>query len=303
MKYITIRKVEGKPGEVYYPLELRDIPIPVPQRGEVQVQMLAAALNHRDYFLRQHLYPGTTFGVPLLADGAGIVTSVGDGVSPSWLHKHVVVNPGIGWLNSPSGPEASDGWYRLLGGTKYYEKGTLTEYLTIGEDQLEIAPQHLSATQSASLPVTGLTAWRALVSKAGSTNSCNGANVLITGIGGGVALMALMFAVARGCNVWVTSSSDDKIEKAKKLGAQGGVNYKVKDWETRLLGSLPYEKQRFDAIIDGAGGDIIDKAVVLLKVRYTHVPPKVKLVNADTDRVLDTVRTMILTFFNRLAVN
>ncbi|ETS73332.1 hypothetical protein PFICI_14937 [Pestalotiopsis fici W106-1] len=265
MKYITIRKTKGNAGEVYYPLELCDATIPTPQRGEVLVRIFAAALNHRDVFIRRNMYPGTTFGVPLLADGAGIVTEVGEGVDSSWLQKHVILNPGLGWITSPSGPEVSDGWYSLLGGTKYYKKGTLAEYLTIRDDQLEVIPQHLSAAEAAALPVTGLTAWRALVSKAGENNSRNGANVLITGIGGGVALMALMFAVARGCNVWVTSSHGHKIEEAKRLGARGGMNYKEKDWESKLVRALPQERPKFDAIIDGAGGNIVEKSVTLLK--------------------------------------
>ncbi|KAI4596284.1 hypothetical protein KJ359_005413 [Pestalotiopsis sp. 9143b] len=272
MKYITIRETKGNEGHIYYPLELCDAPIPVPQHGEVLVRILAAALNHRDVFIRQDKYPGTTFGVPLLADGAGTVTEIGKGVDSSWLQKRVILNPGLGWSTSPSGPEVGNGWYSLLGGTKYYNKGTLAEYLTIGVDQLEEAPQHLSVVEAAALPVTGLTAWRALVTKAGDINSRNGANVLITGIGGGVALMALMFAVARGCNVWVTSSHGHKIEEAKRLGARGGLSYKEIDWESKLVRALPKERPRFDAIIDGAGGDIVERSVTLLKASEQQIP-------------------------------
>ena len=79
--------------------------------------------------------------------------------------------------------------------------------------------------------------------------------------------MALRFAVARGAHVYVTSSSQEKIQKANELGAAGGVNYKEAGWDKKLLGMLPSGKKNFDAIIDGAGGDSIEKAARLLKVR------------------------------------
>ncbi|KGO47014.1 Polyketide synthase, enoylreductase [Penicillium expansum] len=256
----------GKPGQVYYPLSLRTIPKPSPQGGELLVKLTAAALNHRDLFLRQHLYPGVTFDVPLLADGVGTVVGTGPNVpSPEkWQGKRVILTPGAGWKDSPDGPEEATG-YRIMGGTKVYDKGTLQEYLTIEYSEVEEAPEHLSDAEAAALPVTGLTGWRALITKAGERNSKDGAAVLVTGIGGGVALMVLQFAVARGAHVFVTSSSQEKIQKAIELGAAGGVSYKEDGWEKKLLGMLPAGKRNFDAIIDGAGGDSIEKSVKLLK--------------------------------------
>ncbi|KAJ5627114.1 hypothetical protein N7528_004541 [Penicillium herquei] len=256
----------GKPGQVYYPLTVRTVPKPTPQGKELLIKLTAASLNHRDLFLRQHLYPGVTFDVPLLADGVGTVVSAGPEVSNAdkWTGKRVVLNPGVGWKDSPDGPEEATG-YRIMGGTKSYDKGTLQELITIPESEVEEAPAHLSDAEAAALPLTGLTAWRALVSKAGERNSKDGAAVLITGIGGGVALMALRFAVARGALVFVTSSSEEKIQKAVELGASGGVNYKEEGWEKKLLTMLPAGKKNFDAIIDGAGGDSIEKGVKLLK--------------------------------------
>lgn len=263
----TIDGKPGKPGQVYYPLTLRTVPQPSPQGRELLVKLTAAALNHRDLFLRQHLYPGVTFDVPLLADGVGVVVSTGAEVTnpESWQGKRVILNPGVGWKDSPDGPEEATG-YRIMGGTKVYDKGTLQEYITIEDSEVELAPEHLSDAEAAALPLTGLTAWRALVSKAGDRNSRTGAAVLITGIGGGVALMGLRFAVARGADVFVTSSSQEKIQKAVELGAKGGVSYKEEGWEKKLLGLLPPGKKNFDAIIDGAGGDSIEKGAKLLKV-------------------------------------
>ena len=248
------------------------------------MKLTAASLNHRDLFLRQHLYPGVTFDVPLLADGVGVVVGAGPSVSnpEKWLGKRVILNPGVGWKDAPEGPEDPSG-YRIMGGTKVYNKGTLQEFLAIEDSEVEEAPGHLSDAEAAAMPLTGLTAWRALVSKAGEKNSRDGAAILITGIGGGVALMALRFAVARGAHVFVTSSSPEKVQKAVELGATGGVNYKEDGWEKKLLSLLPSGKKNFDAIIDGAGGDSIEKSVKLLKVssrslsskyhdRWTHKP-------------------------------
>ncbi|KKK22940.1 hypothetical protein ARAM_007433 [Aspergillus rambellii] len=260
-KAIFLSKVEGKPGKVYYPLSLQTLPQPTPQGTELLVRMTAAALNHRDVFLRQHLYPGVTFDVPMGADGVGTVVGAGPGVlNPErWQGKRVILNPGVGWKDSPDGPEDPTG-YKIMGGTKFYNKGTLQDYITIEESELEEAPEHLSDAEAAALPLAGLTGWRALVSKAGEKNSSKGAAILITGIGGGVALSTLLFAVARGADVYVTSSSEEKLQKAIELGAKGGVNYKEDGWEKKLLGMLPGGKKNFDAIIDGAGGDSVEKA-------------------------------------------
>ena len=263
-KAISIRKIDGKPGQVYYPLEHVNLPDPSPKDNEVVVRITAAALNHRDLFVRQHLYPGISFGVPLLADGCGYVIATGSSSeAQKWKGKRVILNPGVGWKDDPDGPESPKG-YAILGGTKSNPLGTLGETVTIDAGELEEAPQHLSSVEAAALPLTGLTAWRATMTKSG--NAQKGRNILITGIGGGVALNALQFATAAGANVYVSSGNEEKLKKAKDLGATGGVNYKEKDWEKKLLEQLPSDRKWIDAIIDGAGGDIVQKATKLLKV-------------------------------------
>ncbi|KAG8626195.1 hypothetical protein KVT40_006596 [Elsinoe batatas] len=264
---ISIRQIPGKPGQVYYPLDKIQVPDPELGPSDVRVRMLAAALNHRDLFLRQHLYPGTTFGVPLLADGCGVVVATG-AQAKQWQGKRVIINPGSGWKDDPEGPEDPKG-YAILGGTKMNKIGTLTESLVIGQGELEEAPAHLSAVEAAALPLTGLTAWRATVTKSGNCKA--GRNVLVTGIGGGVALMALSYAVAAGANVYVTSGSEEKIKKAVELGAKGGVNYKEKGWEKKLVEMLPKGRKLVDAIIDGAGGDVVEKAQKIMRPGGTIV--------------------------------
>ncbi|ETN45269.1 uncharacterized protein HMPREF1541_09100 [Cyphellophora europaea CBS 101466] len=263
-KSISVRKVDGKPGQVYYPLSLDEVPKPTPKPSQLLIQVRAAALNHRDLFIRQHLYPGIEFGIPLLADGCGTVVSVGSSAPQSWQGKRVVVNPGSGWKDDMDGPEDKTG-YKILGGTKQNPNGTLQEYMAVEADEVEEAPSHLSDVEAAAVPLTGLTAWRAVMVKCGEHNLKAGRNILITGIGGGVALNALEFARAAGANVWVTSGSQEKIDKAVKLGARGGVIYKEKDWDKKLLGMLPSDNKQLDAIVDGAGGDVVSKGARLLK--------------------------------------
>ncbi|KAI0132309.1 oxidoreductase [Xylariales sp. AK1849] len=262
---LHVKQIPGKPGQVYYPLELRSNPKPSPGPKELLVKVQAAALNHRDFFIRQHLYPGISFENPLLADGYGTVVEVGadcTSASKSLVHKPVLLTPCRGWATNPDGPE-DIGKFSVIGGTKSYPYGTGQDYVVVHEDEVEPCPPHLSAAEGAALPLVGLTGWRAFVTKSG--NAKPGHNILVTGIGGGVALQVLQFGVALGCNVYVTSGDEAKITKAKGLGAKGGVVYKTPGWEKTLAQMLPQDRPYLDAVIDGAGGDIVGKATRLLK--------------------------------------
>jgi NADPH:quinone reductase-like Zn-dependent oxidoreductase len=269
---IVIRKADPLPsGEIWYPLAAQALPPPSPKPHEIVVRLAAAALNHRDVFIRQHQYPGAAFAVPLLADGVGVVTAAGsDADARKWLGRRVVLNPARGWREAREGPEPEAGGFAILGGTKYYPAGTLADEGVFDAAEAYDAPAHLSDAQAAALPLAGLTAWRALVSKSGAAE--RGAQVLVTGAGGGVALMVVLFAVRMGVGVWVTSGSGEKIEGAVRVGARGGVSYKEDGWEKRLVGLLPRERPVFDAIIDGAGGEIVNKAARLLKVCSVRYP-------------------------------
>lgn len=260
---LTIKEIPGKAGQVYYPLTHVDIPAREPGPAEVVVRIHAAALNHRDFFIRQRLYGGISFGVPLMSDACGTVIRTGSSPSArSWLNRRVIINPGTGWDSDPDGPEDPRG-YRILGGTKGLPLGTAVDELVIGAAELEPAPDHLNDHEAAALPLAGLTAWRATVTK--SANARPGRNILITGIGGGVALFALAFAVAAGANAYVTSGSQDKIDRAIAMGAKGGVSYKEKGWEKKLKDMLPKDRRFLDAIVDGAGADVCDKGARLLR--------------------------------------
>lgn len=235
------------------PLTLIDVPDPIAGPGEVIVDVKAAALNHRDVFVQQGLYPGIALPVLPGSDGAGIVSAVGEGVDPSWLNREVVINPALNWgpnhaVNSPA--------FTILG---MPTAGTFAEKIVISQANVYAKPTHLSFEEAAALPLAGLTAWRALMSRA-ALNVQQPERVLITGVGGGAALFALQFAVAAGAEVWVTSGSEKKLSKAKEIGARGGVNYKEGDWHKALLklatnGDAAKAKAGyFDVIIDSAAG-------------------------------------------------
>lgn len=249
-------------------LQLNTIPIPSPGPRQLLIKLSAAALNHRDLFIRQHLYPGISFAHPLFADGYGTVSALGADCSPATrealpVHKPVLLLPSRGWDAAPEGPENLARDFVILGASQGTPLGTGQEYVVVDEGDVVPAPEHLTAAEGAALPLVGLTGWRALVSKSG--NAEPGRNLLVTGIGGGVALQVLQFAVAKGCRVWVTSGDQGKIEKAVAMGAQGGVNYKEAGWEKQLGGMLPAERPYLDAVIDGAGGEVMAKTVKLLK--------------------------------------
>jgi NADPH:quinone reductase-like Zn-dependent oxidoreductase len=213
--------------------------------------------------MRRHLYPAISFTNPLLADGYGTVVALGSEVKrKDLLNAPVILTPMCGWESDPAAPEDIRK-FSVKGGSKLTPVGAAQDFIALSEDEVEHAPDHLTPVEGAALPLVGLTGWRALVTK--SNAAFPGANVLITGIGGGVALQVLQFAVAFGCNVFVTSGDEAKIARAKELGAKGGVIYRNDGWEKELREQLPASRPYLDAVIDGAGGNIVGKTIKLLK--------------------------------------
>ena len=217
--------------------------------GEAIVAVRAAALNHRDLWIQQGQYAGLRYPIIPGADGAGIVCE-GAG---AWTGKEVIINPSINWGASPTHQDPRD--FKILG---LPDDGTFAELVKVPSSALFEKPGHLSFEEAAALPLAGLTAFRALFTRAGLQS---GETVLITGIGGGVALFALRYALAAGARVFVSSGDDEKIARAVALGAHGGVNYKRSDWGKALqeiAGS-------FDVIVDGAAGDGMDELLNLAR--------------------------------------
>ena len=233
------------------------------------MRISAVALNHRDLFIRQHLYPAIAFGEALLADGYGVVVAAGAKVPgrDALLGRPVVLTPSRGWAADPAGPEDA-ARFAVVGGTTVLPgTGTAQEWVAVPHSEVEPAPAHLTPAEGAALPLVGLTAWRALVTKAGigPGGGAAGRNVLVTGVGGGVALAALQFGVALGANVFVTSGDGAKLERARLLGAAGGVSYRDADWDRQLAAMLPEGRPFLDAVVDGAGGDVVKRTVKMLK--------------------------------------
>ena len=236
------------PGQI----EWKVVDKPALSPGKALVKMKAIALNRRDEWIKEGKYPGIKYGVTLGSDGCGVVEKVFDEAEQHWVGQDVVLNPNINW--GPD-PEVQSKIYTILG---MPVDGTFAEYVCIPLDRLQRKPLHLNSLQAATLPLGGLTAYRALFKRGGLKA---GQNVLISGFGGGVAQFAFSFAQAAGANVYVTSGSDQKIEKALKMGAKGAYNYK----RETTYADLWKTKGGFDLVIDSAGGDQLNSFIKMLK--------------------------------------
>jgi len=218
--------------ELKSPLVYQDVESPIADLGKRIVHLKAAALNRRDWWITQGQYSKIQLPVILGSDGAG-TDDAGNAV---------VLYPALEWGNNPAA-QGKD--FRILG---LPDNGTFAEQISVPADNLVPMPSHLNWEQAAALPLAGLTAYRTLFTR------CElkpGERVLITGIGGGVALMAMQFAIAAGAEVFVTSGSDEKIEQAVLLGAGGGANYRQDSWDKDLKATVG----GFDVVVDSAGGD------------------------------------------------
>ena len=231
-------------------LSVAEVPEPEPIRGEARVRLRAAALNHRDLWIKLGQYAGVEFPARPGSDGAGVVEAVGPGVDPQWIGREVVINPGFGWGDQE---RAQGGHFTILGLPR---AGTLAEAVAVPVAQLAEKPSHLSWTEAAALPLAGLTAYRAVFSRA---RLQPGEKILVNGVGGGVALFALQCAVAQGVEAYVTSGSDEKVARAIGLGAKGGFNYTHPGWAA----TAAHAGHRFDVIVDSAGGEGFESLVDL----------------------------------------
>ncbi|EAQ82842.1 zinc-binding dehydrogenase [Blastopirellula marina] len=208
---------------------------------EVVVQLNAAALNRRDFWISQGMYPGIQLPSILGSDGAGVVSKTNDSPSASWLGREVIINPGWNWGDNPAAQSEA---FKILG---MPVNGTFATHVQVPAKYLHEKPSHLSFVEAAALPLAGMTAYRALFTQG---RLQPGEKVLISGIGGGVATFALQFACAAGAEVIVTSSSSEKIEKAIRYGAKHGYDYNATDW----VGEANTQFGPVNLIIDSAGG-------------------------------------------------
>lgn len=233
-----------------------DLPQPKPAHRQVLVKVLACSLNFRDLaiVLGRYRMPTKANVVPL-SDGAGEVVEVGPGVTRVKVGDRVAGNFFQRW---PGGHASADTQASALGGSI---DGMLREYAVLEEDGVVKLPAHLSYQEGACLPCAGVTAWNALVEHG---RLIAGQTVLVQGTGG-VSMLALQFCKLFGADVIATSSSDAKLERAKKLGAAHGVNYKTTpDWDkaaVELTGGVGV-----DQVVEVGGAGTIAKSLGALRM-------------------------------------
>jgi zinc-binding alcohol dehydrogenase/oxidoreductase len=245
MKAIVLESAEN-------PIVYKEVDKPTLAVGEILVQLKAAALNRRDYWITVGKYGGIKYPTILGSDGAGIVSEVGEGVDKGLIGKEVVINPSHDYGDDPNF-QGKD--FKILG---LPDDGTFAEYVKVKAEYLYPKPVHLSWEQASAIPLAGLTTYRALFTK-GQLKA--GDKVLIVGAGSGTGSFAIQWAVAAGATVYVTSGSAEKIELAKQLGAVGGANYKNDDWDVQLKELAG----GFDVVIDSALGEGFAKIPDLCK--------------------------------------
>ena len=201
-------------------------PDPHAESGQVRLRMKASALNYRDKLIPVRGYGSRMKTLPLimLSDGLGIVESVGEGVTHFKIGDRVCPLFFQRWQNGPPNKE------KLSLSLGCEIDGTMAEFMVLPEHGIAYAPDHLNDIEAASLGTAGVTAWRALVTEG---RIMQGDKVLVQGTGG-VSLFALQFAKMLGADVIVISSSDDKLDRARIMGADETINYlKVTQWGKR----------------------------------------------------------------------
>lgn len=237
----TMRAMQAHQFEISG-LKLTEVPIPTPGKGEVLVKVGAATLNYRDLAVLGGDY---IKGLPLpyvpASDACGTVAEIGPGVSRFKKGDRIVPIYTQGWHDGKPTPEQRA--KRTLGAPL---AGVLQDYIVIPEEDAVTPPSHLTDVEAATLPIAGLTAWSAL----NEANIKSGDDVLLQGTGG-VSLFALQFAKLAGARVTILSSSDEKLARAKALGADFGVNYRNSpEWDVEVK-----------RLTNGRGADIVVETI------------------------------------------
>jgi zinc-binding alcohol dehydrogenase/oxidoreductase len=266
MKAVRLHEIGGPQN-----LQVDDIALPIPSEGEILVRVRAAAFNRRDVFITQGLYPGISLPRTLGSDGAGILEESGE---------EVVIDPMLGWGDDPHVWSANAS---ILG---MPHDGTFAQYVAVPKANVYPKPAHLSMEEAAAIPLAGLTAYRAAFTR-GELRT--GETVLIPGIGGGVQTFVLLFAKAVGARAIVTSGSEEKLARARELGADVTLDYAADpDWHKRL------KRGEVDLVVDSSGGDTLNKALGVVR-------PGGRLVIYGGTRVESTVRLFPI-FWNHLDI-
>jgi NADPH:quinone reductase-like Zn-dependent oxidoreductase len=237
-------------------LALVDRDKPAPGPGQALIRMTAASLNYRDYMMVGGQYnPRLKRPLVPLSDGVGIVEEVGSGVTRVKKGDRVTACFFQKWLEGPPSKEKNNS---ALGGSV---DGVAREYAVFSEDGLVQAPASLTDEEVATLPCAGVTAWHALFGHAGLLP---GDTVLLQGTGG-LSTFALQLSVMAGFRTIVTSSSDDKLDKARKLGAHETINYKTTPAWDEVARKLT-NGAGVDHVIEVGGSDTLTRSMKALRV-------------------------------------
>jgi NADPH:quinone reductase-like Zn-dependent oxidoreductase len=230
-------------------LQLQDVPDPAPGPGEVLVRVRACALNRLDLFVREGI-PALKTPLPFWTgcDIAGEVVELGAGVPGVKVGARVAVNPNLTCDRCEfcaRGESSLCVRYGILG---EHVPGGLAERVKVRADRVLALPDHVSYTDAASFILTNMTAWRMVVTQ-GQVRP--GQDVLIPGVGGGVSSTAVQIAKLCGARVLVTSSSDEKLARARGLGADVLINYRAEDWAKAVFDATG--RRGVDVVIENVG--------------------------------------------------
>ncbi len=217
-----------------------ELPEPKAARGEVLLRLRAASLNFVDVAIATGNFPGASFPMIPVADGAGEIAALGDGVDGWKVGERVVPHFMPNWLGGAITP------HNVAATRGISLPGSLAEYVAVPASSLVALPAHLDFVHGAALPIAATTAWNAVR----SAQLRPGAVVLVLGTGG-VSIFALQFAKAHGATVILASSSDDKLERARQLGADQLINYRATPaWDEEVL-----------KLTGGRGADLVVETV------------------------------------------
>lgn len=231
-------------------LRLEEVPTPDPGQGEVQVRLHAAALNHLDVWVRRG-WPGLRLDMPHIggADGAGTISAVGgEGVTGFPEGMRVAICPGFATAADEftrRGQHSLSPRFSILGESR---SGTFAEYVTVPSEALLEMPEDADFEATAAVQLVFLTAWRMLISQA---RLRPGESVLIVGAGGGVNSAALQIAKLAGAEVFALTSSSEKMERARGLGADHVFDYRDGDWLSWVQEMT--RKRGVDVVVDNVG--------------------------------------------------
>ena len=242
-------------------LKLREVPDPRPGPTDVLVSVRACALNHLDLFVREGI-PALKTPLPFWSgcDIAGDVTAVGPAVEGVSVGDRVAVNPNLTCGRCEFCRQGEDSMCVRYGILGEHEPGGFAELVKVRGGNVLPLPAHVSYEEAAAFILVNLTAWRMLV-----TQAClrPGEDVLILGVGGGVSSTAVQIAKLCGARVWVTSSSDAKLERARALGADECLNYARDDWAKVVFEKTA--RRGVDVVVENAGASTWKQSIRSLR--------------------------------------